>query len=180
MHLKSLSKNLRILFMSNRKMGNVMEFPERVYTVEEVKKARALIAKGYKHRLRIIGTQDFKGKIEEALKLIKTAKYYNFLITYIRQIREIGGLSQLREAEVAIWANKYAVANPIEAAGFIIQKAQQMKDFIDGRLYYETGEMRAVKKRIEFLETLRDTSKDHAVKKECEKNLKRWAELMFP
>lgn len=161
-------------------MGSVMEFPERVYTIEEVKKAKAIIAKGYKHRLRVDGTQDFKSKIEEALQLIKTAKYYDFLRTYIRQIREIGGLSQLREAEVAIWANKYAVANPIEAAGFIVQKAQQMKDFIDGRLYYETGEMRAVKKRVEFLEMLRDTSKDHAVKKECEKNLKRWAELMFP
>ena len=157
-----------------------MKFPKRVYTVEEVKKARALIAKGYKHRLRVTGSPDFKRKVEEALKLIKTAKYHSFLRTYIRQIREIGGLSQLREAEVAIWANKYAVADPIEAAGFIIQKAQQMKDFIEGRLYYETAEVRAVKKRIEFLETLRERSKDQAVKKKCEENLKRWAEVMFP
>jgi len=157
-----------------------MKFPKRVYTVEEVKKARALIAKGYKHRLRVVGSPDFKRKAKEALKLIKTAKYYNFLRTYIRQIREIGGLSQLREAEAAIWANKYAVADPVEAAGFIIQKAQQMKDFIEGRLYYETAEMRAVKKRIEFLETLRDGSKDQAVKKKCEEHLKRWAELTFP
>jgi len=157
-----------------------MKFPKRVYTVEEVKKARALIAKGYKHRLRLVGSPDFKRKAEEALKLIKTAKYYDFLRTYIRQIREIGGLSQLREAEVAIWTNKYAVADPIEAAGFIIQKTQQMKDFIEGRLYYETAEVRAVKKRIEFLETLRDRSKDQAVKKKCEEHLKRWAELMFP
>ena len=157
-----------------------MKFPNRVYTVEEVKKARALITKGYKHRLRVVGNPDFKRKVKEALKLIKTAKYYSFLRTYIRQIREIGGLSQLCEAEVAIWANKYAVADPIEAAGFIIQKAQQMKDFIEGRLYYETAEVRAVKKRIEFLETLRDRSKDQAVKKECEENLKRWAELTFP
>ena len=157
-----------------------MKFPKRVYTVEEVKKARALIGKGYKHHLRVVGSPDFKRKAEEALKLIKTAKYYDFLRTYIRQIREIGGLSQLREAEVAIWTNKYAVADPIEAAGFIIQKTQQMKDFIEGRLYYETAEVRAVKKRIEFLETLRDRSKDQAVKKKCEEHLKRWAELMFP
>ena len=157
-----------------------MGFPERVYTVEEVKKARALVEKGYKHRLRVTGSPDFKRKVKEALKLIKTAKYYDFLRTYIRQIREIGGLSQLREEEVAIWANKYAVADPIEAAGFIIQKAQQMKDFMEGRLYYETGEVRAVKKRIEFLETLRDRSKNQAVKKKCEKNLKRWTELTFP
>ena len=157
-----------------------MKFPKRVYTVEEVKKAKTLITKGYKHRLRVVGSPDFKRKVKEALKLIKTAKYYDFLRTYIRQIREIGGLSQLRESEVAIWANKYAVADPIEAAGFILQKAQQTKDFIEGRLYYETGEARAVKKRIEFLETLRDRSKDQAVKKKCEENLKRWAELTFP
>ena len=157
-----------------------MKFPERVYTVEELKKARALIEKGYKHRLRVVGSPDFKRKVEEALKLIKTAKYYDFLRTYIRQIREIGGLSQLREAEVAIWANKYAAADPIEAAGFIMQKAQQMKDFIEGRIYYEIGEARAVEKRIEFLETLRDRSKDQVVKKKCEENLKRWAELTFP
>jgi hypothetical protein len=157
-----------------------MEFPERVYTVEEVKKARALLTEGYKHRLRVVGSQDFKLKVKEALKLIKAAKYYDFLRTYIRQIREIGGLSQLREAEVAIWANEYAVSDPIEAASFIIQKAQQMKDFIEGRLYYDKGEMAAVEKRIEFLETLRDISSDQALKKKCEENLKRWTELMFP
>ena len=156
-----------------------MRFPERVYTVEEVKKAMELIGKGYKHNLEVNGSPDFRSKTEEALELIKTAEYYDFLRTYIRQIREIDGLSQLREAEAAIWANKYAVADPIEAAGFIIQKAQQMKDFIEGRLYYETAEVRAVKKRIEFLETLRDRSKDQAVKKECEENLKRWTEPTF-
>lgn len=157
-----------------------MRFPERVYTTEEVKKAVNLIGKGYKHDLEVNGSPDFRNKVEEALKLVKTAEYYDFLRTYIRQIREIDGLSQLREAEVAIWANKYAVADPIEAAGFIIQKAQQMKDFIEGRLYYETAEVRAVKKRIEFLETLRDRSKDQAVKKGCEENLKRWTETTFP
>ncbi|MCK4435775.1 hypothetical protein KAU87_03085 [Candidatus Bathyarchaeota archaeon] len=157
-----------------------MRFPERVYTAEEVKKAMELIGKGYKHNLEVNGSQDFRNKTEEALELIKTAEYYDFLRTYIRQIREIDGLSQLREAEVTIWANKYVVADPIEAAGFIIQKAQQMKDFIEGRLYYETAEVRAVKKRIEFLETLRDRSKNQAVKKECEENLKRWTETTFP
>jgi len=157
-----------------------MRFPKRVYTVEEVKKARELIAKGYKHRLKVVGSPDFRSKTREALKLIKTAQYYDFLRTYIRQIREIDGLSQLREAEAAIWANNYAVADPIEAAGFIIQKAQQMKDFIEGKLYYDKGEIKAVEKRIEFLETLRDRSKNQAVKEKCEENLKRWAELTFP
>jgi len=157
-----------------------VKFPKRVYTVKEVKKARGLIAKGYKHRLKVVGSPDFKSKAKEALKLIRTAKYYDFLRTYIRQIREIDGLSQLREAEAAIWANNYAVADPVEAAGFFIQKAQQMRDFIEGKLYYDKGEIKAVEKRIEFLETLRDRSKNQAVKKKCEENLKRWAELTFP
>ena len=157
-----------------------MRFPERVYTVKEVKKARELIEKGHKHKLEVSGSPDFKRKVEEALELIKTAEYYDFLRTYIRQIREIDGLSQLREAEAAIWANKYAVADPVEAAGFVIQKAQQMKGFIEGKLYYDKGEIKAVEKRIEFLETLRDRSKNQAVKKKCEENLKRWAELTFP
>ena len=157
-----------------------MKFPERVYTVEEVKKAKELIEKGHKHRLKVSGSPDFRTKAKEALKLIRTAKYHDFLRTYIRQIREIDGLSQLREAEAAIWANKYAVADPIEAGGFIIQKAQQMKDFIEGKLYYDTAEIKAVEKRIEFLKTLRDRSKNQAVKKKCEENLKRWTELTFP
>jgi len=157
-----------------------VNFPERVYTVKEVKKARKLIEKGHKHNLEVSGSPDFKRKVEEALELIRTAEYYDFLRTYIRQIREIGGLSQLREAEVAIWANKYAVADPIEAAGFIIQKAQQMKDFIEGRLYYDKGEVKAVQKRIEFLETLRDRTKNRDVKKKCEEILKKWSETTFP
>ena len=157
-----------------------MRFPERVYTVKEVKKARELIEKGYKHRLKVVGSPDFRSKAKEALKLIRTAKYYDFLRTYIRQIREIDGLSQLREAEASIWANKYAIVDPVEAAGFVIQKAQQMKDFIEGRLYYDTAEIKAVEKRIEFLETLRNRSKNQAVKKKCEENLKKWAELTFP
>jgi len=157
-----------------------MRFPERVYTAEEVKKAVDLIGKGYKHNLEVKGSPDFRSKVEEALELIKTAEYHDFLRTYIRQIREIDGLSQLREAEVAIWANKYAVVDPIEAAGFIVQKAQQMKDFVEGRLYYETAEVRAVRKRIEFLEALRGKSKNQAVKKKCEESLKRWTETTFP
>ncbi len=157
-----------------------MGFPERVYTTKEVKKARVSIEKGHKHNLQVTGNPDFKSKTEEALELIKTAEYFDFLRTYIRQIREIDGLSQLREAEVAIWANKYAVADPVEAAGFIVQKAQQMKDFVEGELYYDKGETKAVEKRIEFLRALKNRSKDKVVKKKCEENLKKWAELMFP
>jgi len=157
-----------------------VEFPERVYTVEEVRMARELIDKGYRHRLRVRGSPEFKRKVEEALELVKTAKHYDFLRTYIKQIVEIAGLTQLREAEVAIWANKYAVADSVEAASLFIQKAHQMREFIEGRLYYDTAETRAVKKRIEFLQTLRETSKSGAVKKKCEELLKSWTQTTFP
>ena len=157
-----------------------MDFPERVYTVEEVKKARSLIENGYKHNLKVDGTPEFVGKVEKALDLIKTAGYYNFLRTYIRTIREIDGLSQLREQEVAIWFNVKALNDPIDDAGFIIQKTQQMKDFIEGKLYYETAEVKAVNKRLEFIEALKDKTNDPDMEKRCEENLKKWREQPFP
>ena len=157
-----------------------MGFPERVYTRDEVETARTLIEQGHKHRLIVKGSQDFENKVEKALELIKTANYHDFLRTYIRQIVEIDGLSQLREAEVSIWANKYAVADPVEAAGFFIQKAQQMKDYIEGKLYYDRGETRAVNKRIDFLETLKVRSTDQALRKRCEKSLEAWTETTYP
>jgi hypothetical protein len=157
-----------------------VEFPERVYTVEEVRKARSLIEKGYKHDLKVDGSSDFVSRVKEALDLIKSAGYYDFLRTYIRTIREIDGLSQLREQDVAIWFHVKALDDPIDDAGFIIQKTQQMKDFVEGRLYYETGEVRAVNKRIEFIEALKDKTNDPAIKKKCEENLKKWKEHHFP
>jgi hypothetical protein len=162
------------------KVGKRMDFPERVYTKEEVKKARSLIEKGYKHDLKAKGSPQFVAAVEEALKLIKTAGYYDFLRTYIRVIREIEGLSQLREEEAAIWFHVKALDDPVDDAGFIIQKTQQMKDFIEGRLYYETAEIRAVNKRIEFLEDLRDKTNDPAIKEKCKEQLKRWREQPFP
>ena len=52
------------------------EFPKRVYTKDEVKKAREAIESGYIHRLKITGSKEFKEKVREALKLIKTTKQY--------------------------------------------------------------------------------------------------------
>jgi hypothetical protein len=157
-----------------------MDFPERVYTKAEVKKARELIEKGYKHDLKAKGSPQFVTKVEEAIKLIKTAGYYEFLRTYIRIIREIEGLSQLREQEAAIWFHVKALDDPVDDAGFIIQKTQQMKDFIEGRLYYETAEIRAVNKRMEFLEALRDKTDDPDIKSKCEQQIKEWKEQPFP
>jgi hypothetical protein len=157
-----------------------LDFPERVYTKEEVKQARELIEKGYKHDLKAKGSPEFVAKVEKALNIIKTAGYYDFLRTYIRVIREIEGLSQLREEEAAVWFNVKALNDPIDDAGFIIQKTEQMKNFIEGRLYYETAEIQAVNKRIEFVEALRDKTDNPDIKKRCEENLKKWKEEPFP
>ena len=157
-----------------------MNFPERVYTKDEVKQARELIENGYKHDLKVNGSTNFIAKVEEALELIKSAGYYDYLRTYIRVIREIEGLSQLREQEASIWFHVKALDDPIDDAGFIIQKTQQMNDFIDGRLYYETAEIRAVNKRMEFVETLKNKTDILELKKRCEENLKRWNEQPFP
>jgi hypothetical protein len=157
-----------------------LDFPKRVYTVEEVKKAKELIDEGYKHRLRVKGSLNFKQKVKQVIKLVKTAGYYDFLRTYIRSIIEIDGLTQLREAEAAIWANKYAVENPVDAASLFIQKANHMKEFIEGKLYFGgEAEKRSVEKRIEFLKALKRKSRKKEVRDECERLLSSWSESVF-
>ena len=157
-----------------------MEFPKRIYTDEEVQKAKELINKGYKHRLRVKGSPIFKQKANQALKLVKTANYYEFLRTYIRRIVEIDGFTQLREAEAAIWANKYAVENPVDAASLFVQKANHMKEYLEGKLYYGgEAEKRSVEKRIQFLKALKEKSREKEVKEECERLLSSWSESVF-
>lgn len=159
-----------------------MGFPERVYTEDEVRQARELIQKGFKHELRISGSREFKKKMAEVLSLIRTAGYFDLLTTYIREIKEIEGLSQLHEADVVIWANMPLLADPVDAASFIVQKAQQMKDYIEGKPYYGTGEMGSIEKRLEFLRNLRDRSPSEEIKKKCDDLLKQWEDtrMMFP
>jgi len=157
-----------------------MKFPERVYTKEEVEMARKAIESGHIHRLRITGSKEFKQKVRTALKLIKTTKQYNFLRTYIREIKEINGLTQLREAEAAIWANKYAVKDAVDAASLFIQKAYQMKEYIEGKLYYGgEAEHRTTQKRIEFLEKLKKKTRKKEIRERCEEILKAWEESMY-
>ena len=93
---------------------------------------------------------------------------------------EIEGFSQLRESEVAIWANKELLQDPVDAAGFFIQKAQQMKDFLEDKPYYGgLGEISAVNKRLEFLQTLKNRSIEPKVKQRCKEILKNYAESTF-
>jgi uncharacterized protein (DUF58 family) len=154
-----------------------LDFPERVYTTKEVKAARELLDKGYKHNLTVEGSPEFKQKVNKILELAKAADYYEFLRTYIKKIIEIDGLTQLRETEVAIWANKFAVENPVDAASLFVQKAFSMKEYLDGELYYGgLAEKRSIEKRLEFLEALKNKTEDESVKAECAKLLQMWKE----
>lgn len=134
------------------------------------------LAEGHKHRLRVTGSSEFKQKVTEILAHIKTAEYYDFLRTYIRKINEVTGLSQLREADATIWLNNYMVKNPFEGARFVVQKVWQMKYYLDGDLYYISGETSAVEKSVEFLEKLRDNIKDGVLREKCEEVLRQWKE----
>jgi len=157
-----------------------MHFPRRVYTVEEVKKARELTEQGWKHRLNVKGREEFRRRVKEVIGLVKEAGYYDFLRTYIREIVEIEGFSQLREAEVAIWVNVEILSDPIDAASFFIQKAQQMKDFLADKPYYGgLGEISAVNRRVEFLKALKIRSGRESVRKHCDDILKNWADSSF-
>jgi hypothetical protein len=148
-----------------------------VYTEHEHKLAKQLIDSGYKHELTVGGDAKFVEKVNQALELIKTAGAYEFLQTYLREITEIDGLTQLRETEVAIWANKFAVENPVDFASLLVQKAYHMKEYMDGEIYYGgASEKRTNQKRIEFLETLKEKTMDVAVKAECERLLDMWRE----
>ena len=83
---------------------------------------------------------------------------------------EIDGITQLRETEVAIWANKFAVENTVDAASLLVQKAYHMKEYLEGELYYGgNAEKRSIAKRIEFLQALKEKSGDKNVKEECER-----------
>jgi len=154
-----------------------LEFPERVYTDEEVRKARELIDKGYKHNIKIKGDPAFRQSVRRALELIMTADYYDFLRTYIRGIEEVDGLTQLRNADAKIWTNRYAVENPVDAASMFVQKASHMSEYLELKHYYGgEAEKRSVGKRIEFLKALKSRSQEKEVVAECERLLDLWRE----
>lgn len=154
-----------------------MSFPKRIYTVTEVQEAKKLIDEGYRHCTQIEGNVVFKRKVKKALALIKTASYYDFFSAYIRQIREVDGFTQLRRSDAAIWANIYAVGNPVDAASVFVQKANHMKEYLEGQLYFGgEAEKRSIRKRIEFIEALREKSKQRKTKEECERLIRFWKE----
>jgi hypothetical protein len=153
------------------------DFPDRIYTEQEHKQAKQLTDSGYKHIISVEGEPAFTAKVNEALELLKVTDLHDFLRTYVRQIKEIDGLTQLRETEVAVWANKFAVENPVDFASLLIQKAYHMKEYLEGELYYGgASEKRTVQKRIEFLELLKTKTSDEKVKEECDRLLEMWRE----
>jgi len=155
-------------------------FPRRVYTQDEVRRARKLIEQGHRHELHVSGSREFVEKTQEALKIIKESGYYDFLRTYIREIREINGLSQLRGCDSAIWANIYAVQNAVDAACFFIQKAWQMKIYIEGKMSYgHQGETLAASKVMKFLRDLESKTDSERIREECRKRIKIREENVF-
>jgi len=154
-----------------------MSFPQRLYTTKEICAAKELINQGYKHDLIVDGTVDFKVKVNQAIEYLKIAGYYDFFRTYLKEITEIDGLTQLRETEISIWANQYAVENPVDAASLLVQKAHSMKEYLDGEVYYGgNAEKRSVMKRIEFLQILKEKTLDSTVEQECQRLLDLWSE----
>jgi hypothetical protein len=148
-----------------------------LYTLNEISEAKELITKGYKHDLIIDGTADFKNKVSKALEYLKTAEYYDFFRTYIKEITEIDGITQLRETEISIWTNQYAVENPTDAASLLVQKAYSAKEYLDGELYYGgNAEKRSIAKRTEFLQVLKEKTTEPDVKHECQRLLNLWSE----
>jgi hypothetical protein len=117
--------------------------------------------------------------MNQVIDLVKTAGYYEFLRTYIREIVEIEGFSQLHESDAALWANMQMLSDVVNAASFVVQKAHQMKDYLEGNLYYEKGEIRAIEKRLEFLKVLESKSESSEVKERCVQLLKEWADTRF-
>ncbi|MDR2202909.1 MAG: hypothetical protein LBE76_01110 [Nitrososphaerota archaeon] len=154
-----------------------MNFPQRLYTTTEIRDAKILINQGYKHTLIVDGTIEFKTKVNQAIKYLETSGYYDFFRTYIKEIIEIDGLTQLRETEISIWANQYAVENPVDAASLLVQKAYSMKEYLDGEVYYGgNAEKRSLMERIHFLQTLKEKTLDPKVIQDCQRLLDLWSE----
>jgi hypothetical protein len=154
-----------------------LSFPQKLYTIKEIHAAKALLNQGYKHNLTVDGTDDFKAKVNQAIDYLKTAGYYDFFRTYIKEITEIDGITQLRETEITIWANQYAVENSVDAASLLVQKAYSMKEYLDGELFYGgNAERRSIVKRIEFLKALKEKTIDSNVAQECQRLLDLWSE----
>jgi hypothetical protein len=151
-----------------------LDFPERIYTRDELSMARKAIAEGHKHELVVTGEPVFKELVTKILELIDLTNYGELLRTYIREIHQIDGISQLRETDASIWLNTLITEDSIEAARFVVQKTFQMQAYIEGRAWYILGELPAVRSSVEFLRKLREQLKDSELKARCDREIEEW------
>jgi len=145
------------------------EFPEKLITEEDIRKALELIKAGYRHEITVEGSADFVEAVREALGLVDLAGYGDLVRAYIRAVVQVEGFSQLRPEEAMVWLSTEAVKNPVLAASFLVQKAVQMKNYLEGRPFYgHACEMETAKVRYKFIRTLKERCQDERVKKLCE------------
>ena len=149
-------------------------FPKRIYTLEEVAQARRAIAAGYQHSLTVNGDSEFRELVSKIFQFIDLAGYTVLLRSYVREIRQIQGVSQLRETDASIWLNRTVANDAIEAARFVVQKTLQMQAYIEGRPWYILGELPAVRGSVEFLKKLREHLVNPETRARCDKAIDEW------
>jgi len=148
------------------------EFPERLLTEEEIRRALELIRAGYRHEIAISGSEEFVRAVREALGLVDLAGYGDLVRAYIRAIVQVEGFSQLRHEEATLWLSTEAVRNPVLTASFIVQKAVQMRNYLEGRPFYgHRCEFETARVRYEFVRKLREKCQDQRVRELCDEVL---------
>ena len=144
-------------------------FPERLLTEEEIRRALELIRAGHRHEITIKGSEDFVRAVEGVLELVDTAGYGDLIRAYIRSVVQVEGFSQLRPEEAAVWLNMETLANPVLAASLLVQKALQMKNYLEGRPFYgHRCEMEVSRARYEFVRALKEKCRDERIRDLCD------------
>ena len=149
-------------------------FPERLLTEEEIKRARELIDAGYRHEVEVRGSEGFVRAIKRALELIRTAGegYWDLLRAYIRAIVEVEGFSQLRPEEATVWVSTGTAKNPVLTASLLVQKALQMKRYLEGKPFYgHLCEIETTRAKYDFIRELREKCDDEEVRRLCDEAL---------
>ena len=74
----------------------------------------------------------------------------------------------------------YLLEDSIEASSFFIQKASQMKFFLEDKVYYgHEGEKSAIDSRIDFLRSLEEKSEEMKIKERCRQKIRMWEDSKF-
>ena len=147
-------------------------FPERLMTREEIERALELIRAGYRHEIEVRGSEGFVRAVGEALRLVDLAGYGDDVRAYIRAVVEVEGFSQLRPEEATVWVNSQAARNPVLLASLLVQKALQMRFYLEGRPFYgHICEIKTTQARYEFVRKLKEKCDDERVKRLCDEIL---------